>query len=516
MSFNRRIFDFVTHAFGRECVDHIPAVSTKLFSILFLLHLISCSSAARLENTRASVRSDFFNNRLDSAASKLFNQYSNAADKDVLLALMEAGVVLHTKGDYKKSNDIFKEAAQVAENIKVSATGEIASFVLSDNASNFRGENFERVLIYFYLSLNSTLLREYEEAKRYLRKLDFEQKELYLTEAENKQNGMARFLDAIISEHLEKYEDARVQYKNLTAHLGKEEEILINQYGFALKSNDSKTARAVEGKLKNTKIAFNSKLEPAKYSKEMGELIIINQAGIAARKKSRGKLKESPEFETALRAAVEVAAQSDSSLASNITGVLLAIGEAENPIPKFEKSESEDQKEQTIYINDKEIATTHIFNDYSKTSMDTFNSNYDAMVTKNVASLATKIVIASAAANAAVNNPGANALKGKAKGELCGRVPQPLNIVCEILFDKTVDTAAGAATGALAGASLEPDLRCWSLLPSNFQAKRLFLEPGSYTVKFKMNGPEGEFSVPIEVKIEKGKPFFVNLRSIAI
>jgi hypothetical protein len=194
----------------------------------------------------------------------------------------------------------------------------------------------------------------------------------------------------------------------------------------------------------------------------------------------------------------------------------MTIGEAENPIPAFEGYKSNDKEEYEIYINDKAIAKTFVFDDYSKTATESFNQKYDQMVAKNVTSMATKIVTATAAANAAVNNPGANAIKGEAKSRLCGNIPAPGDAICGWIFDKAVDTAAGAATGALAGASIEPDLRSWTLLPANFQAKRIFLEPGEYIVKLKNPGSESGYSEPIKVKIEKDKPFFLNLRSIKI
>lgn len=480
------------------------------------LNFENCSSASAKHESRVNIHANFYNNQLDLAAKKLKSEYDQSSNKDVLLYLMEAGVVLHTQGNYEKSNNVFKEAAKLSESIPYSVSGAAASFVLSDNSQNFQGENFERVIIYFYLALNSTLMRDFEEAKRNLRKLDYEHKQFYAQYSEDKQNGMARFLDAIISEHLQKYEDSRVQYKNLTALKGDIEEILESQYSFAVKTKDSGLQKQIEKKLSKKEYAFSKKLEPIKFNPEMGELIILNQAGRAARKVSRGKIKESQEFEAALRGAIEVAMRTEGSVGGNLTGVLLAIGESENPIPIFKAYESDDQQEHEIYINDKKVSKTFILNDYSKTATQTFNQNYDGMVSKNVASLATKIVVATAAAHAAVNNPAANQLKSEAKGRLCGQIPAPVNSICEMLFDSAVDTAAGAAAGGIAGVSIEPDLRCWALLPSNFQAKRFFLEEGEYVVKLKTPGTSDEFSQSVSIKIEKGKPFFLNMRSIKI
>src|SRR5690606_6997050 len=103
-------------------------------------------------------------------------------------------------GDYESSNKAFRDAENVADNIKVSISRQGLSFLLSDNESNFTGEDFERVLIKFYIALNFIFLGEYENAKIYFRRLDLELREMKYVQGKYKQNLFARYLDAVLSE----------------------------------------------------------------------------------------------------------------------------------------------------------------------------------------------------------------------------------------------------------------------------------------------------------------------------
>ena len=89
------------------------------------------------------------------------------------------------------------------------------------------------------------------------------------------------------------------------------------------------------------------------------------------------------------------------------------------------------------------------------------------MIAKNIASIALKAV------SAAITSYAIDMGVAKASGSAA------------------VGTVAGILAGVLAGASvgstIKPDLRCWRLLPSNFQVKRIFLESGKYQFMFKTN-----------------------------
>jgi len=460
--------------------------------ILPFVFILSCATSyvVILKNTETY----FYRGNYETAADEIRPLVMESGEKDRLLYLMEAGLILHTMGEYKKSIKVFKQADYIAETIKTSITKQGLSFFLSDRESNFKGENFERVLIKFYIALNYIMLEDYKRAKQYFKKLDYDLKIMKYTEGKYKQNLAARYLDAIISENLKRYNDARVQYKNIMMIDPDNKRILGDRYILALKEQDEEDIRKYR-RGSGWVLAYNNELEPVSYNTNMGELIIIHQAGKSAIKKSRGRLLDDKEFAVALRAAIEIALRTEGAAIST-SAVIAMMGNAENPIPIYVKREPELALPVNVFLNNNLIGRTIIMNDYSETAIKNFNENYSKYIAKNVASIATKIVLAAIAANEISKRA------EKATGD-------------SFLMKKVGRFLIGAGTGSAVAATVKPDLRCWRLLPSNFQILRIFLEPGEYrfNIEFLHNKNVIVSNIPEKIKIEKHKLTFINFRS---
>ncbi len=457
--------------------------------IFTLLSLLSLSCSSSYIDAIKEVEENLYAQNFDKAIPVIRELVNESDSKDKLLYLMEAGVVLHSKGDYLSSNKAFREADQIAETINVSLSKSALSFVLSDNESNFTGENFERVMIKMYIALNYLCLGELENAKRYFQKLEFDLKDMKHSDATYKQVLLARYLDAIVSESLGKYNDARVQYKNLLELDPSRRDILAERYSLAFKENDSNDMNKFsEGKFALP--TFNASLSRAELSPEMGELIIVNEAGKTAVKESRGRLLDDKSFYLALRSSIEVAIRSGSYQGLSVAGVLALIGSAENPIPEYKKRDIDSAIEYNLIINSKNISKLNKYTDYSEIAMKNYNDNYNTIVAKNVASISTKIVVAAVASYAA----GQAVASRNDNNQLLG---------------SAVSFVSGMAAGYAIASSLKPDLRCWRTMPSNFQAKRVFLIPGEYEVSIKSNSK----TFTKNVKVEKGKPTFLAFRT---
>lgn len=455
--------------------------------ILFLVLLVSCSKS--YVDIIKEVENSLYSNNFETAVPLIRDLVQEADSKDKLLYLMEAGVVLHSKGDYASSNKAFMQADQIADEINVSISKSALSFLLSDIESNFIGENFERVMIKLYIALNYLCLNQPENAKRYFQKVEFELKDMKFSDAKYKQNLFARYLDAITSESLGKYNDARVQYKNLLEMYPDKKEILSERYILAFKENDAADlSKFAEGK--NSVLSFNKNLKKTELSSEMGELILINQSGKSATKESRGKLMDDPAFLLPLRASIEVALRSQSAQGLSLTGVMAILGTAENPIPVYKMRENEKEATATVLVNSMPISQLKKYNDFSETAINNYNENYSAIVSKNVASIATKIVLAAVASYAA----GQAVAKRNDDNQVLGAV---------------VSFVSGLASGYAVASSLKPDLRCWRTIPSNFQAKRIFLEPGSYEITIQ----NSRSKITKTVQIEKNKTQYFAVRT---
>lgn len=425
----------------------------------------------------------FYRGDIDTAVSTITPLAQDSSARDRLLYYMEAGIVYHCKGDYQTSNAIFARADEMAEEIKTSITGEAKSFLLSDREAPFQGENFERVLIKYYLALNHVLLGELEAAKRSLRRLEADLKDMKYEDAAYKQVLIARYLDALVSEELGQYNDARVQYKNL--ELFGVDRNWLTQERYLL----AQRARDVQDMKRYATGRREPLIKPAKNAAS-GELVLLLETGKAAVKASRGNLMNDYEFALALRVAIDVAILTEGKGLST-AGVIAMLGTAENPIPQFVPREQ--TAPPALTLDGVALPAAMPLTDFDLMAQKNFNDNYSSYVTKNVASIATKIVVATVAADALAREIRKNS--DSVVGALGG-------------------LAVGLGAGGAVAATVKPDLRSWRMLPSRFYAQRLILPAGKYKLEVEpggiVYGNAGE-----EITIVADRKTFVALRAFS-
>lgn len=474
----------------------------KYVSLLCLLLFISYCASNYVEKI-SKAENAFYAEDYDTAIPAVRYLAKDASSKDELLYLMEAGTIFHTKGDYATSNKVFKDAETIADQIQTSISKESLAFLLSDNESNFKGESFERVLIKLYMALNYMMLSDIDSAKRYFKKVNFELTDMKTTDSKYKQNLFARYVDAVVSEQLTAFNDARVSYKNIMDIAPDNKEILGDRYVLAVKEKDTRDqAKYAEGK--NYIKAYDKNLQPIPYNPNLAEVLIINQAGKAATKESKGKLVDEPMIQQALYKAVEYTMRSMDTKGASVATVMAMISNAENPIPEYKKRDEQKSNPIDIYVNGINVTNTKIYNDYTDTAIGNFNENYTSLVTKNIASIATKVVAAGIAAYAA-GKAAENAAKGRNRND--GGGAEIIGLI--------IGAAAGAIAGAGVSATIKPDLRCWRTLPSNFQIRRIFLEPGTYDFEFKSNTSRAMGGKNFtKISVDASKLVVINFRSL--
>ena len=98
--------------------------------ICFLFIFVSCSKS--YVDIIKEVETSLYSSNFEAAVPLIRELVNESDSKDKLLYLMEAGVVLHSKGDYASSNKAFMQADQIADEINVSISKTAMSFLIND------------------------------------------------------------------------------------------------------------------------------------------------------------------------------------------------------------------------------------------------------------------------------------------------------------------------------------------------------------------------------------------------
>jgi hypothetical protein len=196
-------------------IETSPFRGKPIWAFLALLVASGCASARMSDHTGDNA---FRQGRYDEAAKHFQEGVEKEGEngRDLLLYLLDLGLSLHSGGKYAESNKAFLKADKIAE-IKdyTSLSAEGATLLTSENIKDYKGEDFEKVLINTYLAMNYALMGDPDnalvEARRVNRKLY-----LMITDGQRKykQNVFARYLSAILYESENNYNDAYVDYKN--------------------------------------------------------------------------------------------------------------------------------------------------------------------------------------------------------------------------------------------------------------------------------------------------------------
>jgi hypothetical protein len=364
------------------------------------------------------------------------------------------------------------KASQLAQVTPISVTKEVAALLTNQTATNYRGEDFEKVLIHMYLGINYLMLKNAEDAAVEFKSVSNELQKIKTEngQARYKQNIMAKYLAAIshefradLNDSEEDREYAEVEYR----------QIMRLRPDLAIAEKD---------------LAYlqSSRQSPA------GELVVIFQSGRAPIKVSRGKLLDEPGMKTSISVAI-----SSHALAAGITAaaIMSSLATAENPIPRF-KIQSNKTKFVRVTVLGKQ-ATTEVLDDIEYTAMKNLEDDYSRLQAKVAASIVAK-TIASIASGIAAKEVTKHVAKAS------GRLSTLVGIV------------VGAGTGAALFSTMQPDLRCWHFLPATLQLARLRLMPGKYTAKVEFIGFNGEVQNIKHCDFEIGKKskYFMNLRTL--
>ena len=194
------------------CPGRLPFLLWAAALLLLLLSGCAGHQRALLESHALAGQG-----RFDDALARLDRSELARSSGSRLLYLMERGLFLHLKGEYRESNVVFDEAEVLAEELYTrSLSAESASLLTNDTVIPYAGENFESVYLHYYKILNYLALDEPASARIEARKIDekltwfadrFEGRSVY------REDAFLRLLTGLIYEVLGEPGEALVAYR---------------------------------------------------------------------------------------------------------------------------------------------------------------------------------------------------------------------------------------------------------------------------------------------------------------
>jgi hypothetical protein len=136
---------------------------TVTFLILFsAFFLCSCATPSAYQS---KINTFVAEDNYAQARSVLGDKPTLYGKKNMLLYLLDKGLLLHLSKDYSASNEVFEKAKLKFDELYTkSVTGILSTWVINDYLVAYRGEDFERVMINIFESLNYAMLGNLREA----------------------------------------------------------------------------------------------------------------------------------------------------------------------------------------------------------------------------------------------------------------------------------------------------------------------------------------------------------------
>jgi hypothetical protein len=135
--------------------------------------------------------------------------------EDRLLRLLDEGILYRSAGNFVESNARLAEAARILEvRGYLSLTGELSSVITDARQTVYQGEDFEKVLVHLYMALNYLELGEDEASLVETRRVN-ELMAQFISEGKRpyQLNAFARYLGGLIYEKNGEINDAFIAYR---------------------------------------------------------------------------------------------------------------------------------------------------------------------------------------------------------------------------------------------------------------------------------------------------------------
>jgi len=255
-----------------------------ILSLIFILPFILSSCLTYYEQNIEFYR-NFEQGNFMVAKNNLEKVKKGPTGRNKLLYHLNMGTVSSLMGQYEESNQYFEQAYLIGENYKTNYLAEAASFLTNPNVTEYRGEDFEHLLLHYYKALNFLKMNDYEAALVECRRMNIKLNafgDKYTADWKYKRDAFIHTLMGIIYEANGDMNNAFIAYRNA---LEIYEEDYIKFFGMSapkqLKKDLLRTAykNGFMEDLRRYEEQFEMKYDPSEEAE--GTLIFLWHNGLA-------------------------------------------------------------------------------------------------------------------------------------------------------------------------------------------------------------------------------------------
>lgn len=323
----------------------------------FCLSLALASTGCATYQGKVSEARALIGSRQTEKAIEALEPLASKGGDDQLVYMLDYGVALQQAGRFKESSKTFVAAERISDiQDYTSLSKQAASLLASEEMVQYRGDDYEKVLINAVNAINFLMMNDLESALVEVRRLN-NKLHLYRSEAKRpyEQNPFAFYLGAVIWEADRKYDDAYIAYKKayeLIPDYAPLREDLVRAAIRAQRLDDVGKWKALFPEVR---------VRPEWTDPTLGELVFIYQQGWGPRKtlnpQSPRFPKLSPVSSLTTRARIEIAPVAEGAKAAR-------------------------------------SADTHEIFSVRDVAIKTLDDQYGALIAKRVAGVAAKAVVA--------------------------------------------------------------------------------------------------------------------------
>ncbi len=419
------------------------------------------------------------------AALQSIERQSHQKNQRVLY-LLNKGMILRMMRDFTGSNVALEAAKQEINRLYAISIRENAlSFVVNDSTVSYTGDEYEQVLLHFYMALNFLELGKPDAARVEALQVDIKLRELDENSRSQQfgEHALSRYLTAMIYEDGSEWSDAMIAYRKayveykktaatpvpnllkqdllrLTQRLGLRDEQAKYQTEFGITPQENSSLTPSEPLKKS---APESKEQEQLAIPENGELVFFLHNGLAPIKREKavslldagsGKIVRIALPYYQVRLNLVHAARISVSEQQPVPNILLP----DSVNPDLIKSGS--AKPNTSATN---TIITEQMENVATVAERTLNARMPAITARTLARAVAKVQLQNAVARSSNKD-------NEAMVKLIGGVAMQITSI----------------------ATERADTRSWLTLPSNIQLARLSLSPGSYNVKIELLAAGGQ------------------------